>query len=641
MIEAVKMKVEKNLQTDNFHGTEETNEDLNPIKIGQWYWVKDEKRKLFMCVMSIGSNYVYLETPKSKGSNSCVRVHFNDIDKDLSYCETPSLYINGKIKEYQSLTVSLMGKVQGITERLGMQTNLKIEDHSENENALVVLNSEPDIKGYENQLIKARDEDLPELFEQIKTSNQNVAKWMSAETMPLMAQTEILKDSTKGINNRIFNVSLYAGLSEDVVQCSAGEPANVDEKLRVMQRRLYMDEECILDYQFGGMDIQKIEEFDAWISKPKNRDRLLPFDRCVISMQVRRNTKERGNMTDLRLRVWLEDQDKLTFLYVRNGENIYRMNCELNFGEMIFPDKAVYDPSEKMMMKHEWRKVEFMSCREFEDRVKESKEDRRLYDIWEKENPDKHHFESPYSYCKFSGSRWGLFDNTNLYYDEAMEQVGDDVRQYNRIAVIIQGLFDRSQVLHPHLPVQTWKPDSFLEAIELVYDSSNVLHYGEAPDIQAYLDKCNETLDKNSVVIGQEDYWLRANAEKESERQQADWRIGTPYYGTHFQNDGDKGMGYIAKMSNYTNKRSGVNTATFSWLRERRDWRDDRYGEMIKSKTTVPVDCLFNVDAYQLGDYLQFFQDPRTRCDYLKWAGMLIAAEEYHMGLREAQEPVQ
>ena len=56
---------------------------------------------------------------------------------------------------------------------------------------------------------------------------------------------------------------------------------------------------------------------------------------------------------------------------------------------------------------------------------------------------------------------------------------------------------------------------------------------------------------------------------------------------------------------------------------------------------TVPESRLFNVSAYEPGDYLQFFRDPRTRADYLKWAPMLLAAEEFHAGNLEAKEPVE
>lgn len=44
----------------------------------------------------------------------------------------------------------------------------------------------------------------------------------------------------------------------------------------------------------------------------------------------------------------------------------------------------------------------------------------------------------------------------------------------------------------------------------------------------------------------------------------------------------------------------------------------------------VPADKLFNVSAYTPGDCRQFYRDPRTRAEYLQWAPLLIAAEEFH-----------
>ena len=45
------------------------------------------------------------------------------------------------------------------------------------------------------------------------------------------------------------------------------------------------------------------------------------------------------------------------------------------------------------------------------------------------------------------------------------------------------------------------------------------------------------------------------------------------------------------------------------------------------------------MDAYKPGDYLQFFNDPRTRAKYLKWAPLLLEAEEYHAGNRKVGVP--
>jgi len=64
-----------------------------------------------------------------------------------------------------------------------------------------------------------------------------------------------------------------------------------------------------------------------------------------------------------------------------------------------------------------------------------------------------------------------------------------------------------------------------------------------------------------------------------------------------------------------------------------------RAGESIRTTLTVPQNRLFNISAYQPGDFKQFYRDPRTRGDYLRWAHMLLTAEDYHAGLIEVAAP--
>lgn len=51
-----------------------------------------------------------------------------------------------------------------------------------------------------------------------------------------------------------------------------------------------------------------------------------------------------------------------------------------------------------------------------------------------------------------------------------------------------------------------------------------------------------------------------------------------------------------------------------------------------------PKEKLFCVDAYTPGDYHMFFDDPRTRAEYLKWAPYLLAAEDWHGKRRSAPD---
>jgi hypothetical protein len=64
-----------------------------------------------------------------------------------------------------------------------------------------------------------------------------------------------------------------------------------------------------------------------------NRDRFCRSPRCVVAFQVRRHSKERrssisGSSFDIKMK---EDADKWTFLYMRNGERLYRLKTGVEF----------------------------------------------------------------------------------------------------------------------------------------------------------------------------------------------------------------------------------------------------------------------------------------------------------------------
>jgi hypothetical protein len=75
-----------------------------------------------------------------------------------------------------------------------------------------------------------------------------------------------------------------------------------------------------------------IRQFDEWISLPENRDRMLPFPRTLAAIRVRRTDKERedgGKLYKMFVNVSCKEADKKTFLYVRNGEQVWRIDVRL------------------------------------------------------------------------------------------------------------------------------------------------------------------------------------------------------------------------------------------------------------------------------------------------------------------------
>lgn len=627
--------------------TEHANEEQP--RLGQWFWVTetcgyDEKKsgrkkgdtyEWLGCVMKIGSNFVEMHSPHdASGHGGSSRVHFDEYYTRLRPEPNADAVIQKNIQYYQQESNRLIEEVKRVSARLGLKPTLAIPgaEAEESSTALAVMSGQADVKAYETALVKAKEETLPALFKEIKEANEELTRWMLATTMETQAIMVPMKATIGEVANRIFNVSLYAGLTENVVQCCDGEPAEMLEKLHVMQRRCYMDEECLLDYQAGGMEFKNIEEFDAWITEPANRDRILPFPRTLVAMRVRRAPEERDNEGSLLkafINIELEYADKLTFLYIRNGEQVWRMSCDLDFGEMIFPDKSLYDPGQPMMVKMFGTSIDKMiTVRDYEERVKEYKEDKRLEEEWTKANPDKSWIHNPHRSNWFHPFEWKPFDPSNVYFDECMAKIEAEVKQYNRIALIIQGLYDRSGVLHPHPPVRTWVPEGFDRAIKLVFDGATTLYHGEAPDFEAYRVKCNASLSADSVVTGQEEFWIAKETEKEHKRLDNDWRNRSDYRPKRYKPYGDPGPGVVSQMSSWLPRKR---QAIFTWYRDRRDWSSYDTSP-VKATITVPAEELFNISAYKPGDFLQFFQDPRTREKYLKWAPFLLTAEDYHAG---------
>lgn len=597
-------------------------EDLIP-EVGDWFWVpgRDDERWLG-CVTHVGTNYVCLKGPSSKYSNSrqTARIHFDDI---LTIEPEPDAeaVIQARIAEHQGEVQRLLRQARDLTARLAIQ--IGPPSAASETQALALRGEGVDIEEYKGALIKAKEETLPEIFRAVKSHNEMAAAWMGAGLIPLEAQAEGSKTLIKAIEHRIFNVELYAGLVEQVEQVADGPPAPPDTPIHLLQRRAYMDEECLARYEVGGMEFKDIRDFDNWMARPENRDRLLPHPRCVLAMRVRRYTKEREavNIRAFIAIIEKEHSDRFTYLYLRNGEQLFRLSTGIEFDEQLFPDSERIDASKPLYFEVWGNSIrKFISEGEYEHIVEEHERRRRNEEerIWASQRElDGYERYSPES----------------VYYDDATKELHSQIAHHNRLVLILQGLLDRSPVFYPHPPWQLSEEGGFRAALRLVYDDSRALTPGDAPDFEAYRERLNESLDVGSVTTGQEDFWLRVEAERECRRMDNDWRDKGGYRPKRWRPYGDPGPGLVARVAE---RQPRAKRCKFRWERESRSWDNDA---MIQRVAIVPDDELLNVDAYTPGDFRQFFDDPRTRADYLKWAPLLLEAEEYHAGNREIGKP--
>ena len=616
--------------------------DEEPLELGQWWWIKGSEREWLGCVTHLGTNYAEFTSV----SSSYDRIHFDNLAAELVRRELePDAFFKSKVEKHQRQVAELLGEIKLLTSRLGITPAGALPDPTQQNNAMVLARGTGDVQAHKKALVKAKEETLPELFKKVEEEHRLVAMWMKAQLVPMKAQSKSLKTQTESIEDRIFAVELYAGLIEELTQIRKGEPAGNDEKIHLFQRRHYMDEECLLDYRAGGMEFKDLKAFDRWMMKKRNRERLLPMPKCVVAFQVRRRRKERNaaSLQDFIHFVELYEMDKKTYLYIRNGDSYYRLSTGIDFGHDLFPDaENSYLLGGQLYIRDPGFHCEVASEAEYQDFLAREKERKEQYQAelaaWKKlTKAQKKKTHKPWYHGSSSFDQFEPLTPESVYYDDAMMKVAADARHHNRIAVVLQGLLDRSPAFHPHPPWRLWTPEGFQNGIELHHDDTRAITVGDPPDFEAYRAELNASIRKGTRTIGQQEAWLRAEADKENARQQSDWRIRSPINYKHFSPYGNDGPGLIAPVVSISRNGS---TCRYTWERERLrpGWvsNPERPGWMKRDPSLIRChfQCssklLLNVDAYRPGDFRQFYEDPRTRADYLKWAPLLLGAENFH-----------
>jgi len=615
------------------------NED-GELMVGQWFWIQehDDKKPWLGCIVHLGSNYAEFDGPaETYGGVYTTRVHFNKFYQVCKAAPDAEEYIARKVEKHRGKARALMAEVQEITRSLAISPRQSLSDGSETQ-ALAIRSGSQPVNEYKEALILAKEKTLPELFDRIKRHNEAMAAWLQAPILAMEGALAELQPAIKVIKARVFHVELYAGLIEQVEQVKEGEPAPIGERVRLFQRRAYMDEECLAEYRTGGMTFKDIQAFDKWVIEPENLERLLPFPRCVLAFQVRRNEKHREGVTfrDFINILFASEADELTFLYIRNGEQVFRLSTGIEFGSKLFPDierselgSGVYAKMfggrvDKLISEGEHLQI-------FDDERKARKRYEEELAEW-KRTPKKKRGWEPHYFG--SHDKYIFWSPESVYYDDISEHVKDQIDEHNRLVLVLQGLLDRSPVFHPHPPWQLWSNEGFAQAVELIYDQSRALVAGDAPDFEAYREELNRSIKAGSVTVGQEVYWEQVEAERYNRWCHNNWRIRHHVDVTRHRPYGNPGPGTLATVVKATGGR-----CFYKWKRER---LNNRYSmvegdDAIACSIAVPKTALLHVNAYAPGDFKQFFADPRTRADYLRWAPYLLECEEWWAGNRNGR----
>jgi hypothetical protein len=498
-----------------------------PVAIGQWFWRRAKPERYLVCVTHVGSNFAMVETVGGRTE----RILLEDWERHCRKAKAPNRYIDTQVGFHKERVQELLSEVQAVTARLGLQPTEAL-GNSTSSTSLAVVHGVGDVQAHKLELIEAKSKTLPELFKEIEGQHAAMAMWMKASLIPMKAIAAQARQATSSIDSRIMMVELYAGLTEELTQILDGEPAPNDTRIHLFQRQHYMDEECLAQYEAGGMDFRGIGAFDKWLARPQNLNRILPFPRSIVAFQVRRKAKDYGEARSLSeaIRFWeMGEADKLTFLYIRNGDTLHRLSTAVEFGENLFPDhenEELLGEGPKWIVQSSFGFERVISEREHDavmlKREEENAKYKRELAAWKSESEKtRSHFEP---YKPYGRDTHVPLSRDSVYYDDAMRSMAESAVAHNRIAVVIQGLLDRSIALHPHPPWQLWTPEGFTGALELVFDASRGIANGEPPNFEAYFARLGESIKAGSMVIGAQELWERAEAEKENDRRRRSYR---------------------------------------------------------------------------------------------------------------------
>lgn len=156
--------------------------------------------------------------------------------------------------------------------------------------------------------------------------------------------TSYLSKAIKKLNKIIITLRIYGGLEESVIQICEGKSALPSEPVYLQQNMLFMDEE-VGDPTNGGISYDSVDMFYDWLREVnphygyENYKLILPHEKCVVIMRVRRDPSKKY-LGDIFGNIFNIQRELKTCMLIRNGENVYVIHSEMDFSEKLFPSQS-------------------------------------------------------------------------------------------------------------------------------------------------------------------------------------------------------------------------------------------------------------------------------------------------------------
>lgn len=553
--------------------------------LGSWWWVRDEDNEnRLMCVTHKASNHIVFEA--------------HDLNVSMRYHEVPDRcrpeanwqkLIQGWIAEKQSELATTVQKLQTtLAEANLLEKQGSSDDTANSPQSLLPALTRTDPEERKQKLFGIKLKDYPAFNQKVKDIVEDIVLLQKDLLLPMTVQANRARKAVGEIDKQLFALELYAGLFQKCRLIADGAPAPVDTPISVRQMLRYMDEECLIDFDRGGMDYKRIGDFDRWVVKPENLNRLAPEPRCIVALKVRRLMKNYPNpLNFLGFFQQMEEHkaNAFTYLLLRNGQKVYRLACDIEFDPRLLPYREEFN-----------RPFTRIDRRYVYGRVRSDEPDYKDEEI--RITPD------------------------HLEYDDHVEKRREALYRYNRVMFLVQGLLDRSEVFAPHLGISLANPEHVERYFRAIFDEEDGLPSANPPVWEAYRDAKNSLLVPGNYAYStwhpKRDYEyyrgtdreiLRAGRDRpriclvtKVRRDRSMVRVSWPWGKTYGMRDIPGKPGWQRFMEYEVDK-------------QRHCW--------------IPMAEVFNVSAYISGEYKQFLCDAYQKGRYLEWAPPLLLAETW------------
>jgi hypothetical protein len=273
-------------------------------------------------------------------------------------------------------------------------------------------------------------------------TRKNLQRITGSKNALMQAKLKDIKKISERLNDMLSSINIYLGNEEQFHIIKYGKPAPAETQITLRQRMLFMDIECMIEIQDEGLTLEKIEEFDQWILKPGNLENILPEEKGVIALRLKQKRRAYKN----------DDEDVTHYLLLKNGERLYRYQTELKFSRLI---------PKKIDVENIFRERDV-----------------------------------------FSKKTETIRPGTRKY-SEALEKADSQQVEFLKIALAIQGIFDRTRIFHPFATPNTPNVMDFDNPeFNFIRDEESGIKDKKFPSFCTWIKTVNMTLCAKSRVVG-------------------------------------------------------------------------------------------------------------------------------------------